>query len=63
MTANKKPIYAVHCTTSFGFGLQFVKAANQKEAKAKFKKRFKKQRILYAEKIAQPTYRQQASGI
>lgn len=44
--ANKKPVYAVWCTTKYGTGLQPVKANNKAEAKAKFKKRFPKQRVL-----------------
>lgn len=42
----KKPIYAVYCTTKYSFGLQYVKATSQAEARRKFKKRFPKQRIL-----------------
>lgn len=61
--AAKKPIYAVHCTTKFGFGLQYVKADNKKESIAKFKKRFTKQRVIDSERVIDPSFRQQNSAI
>jgi hypothetical protein len=50
----KKPIYGVYCTTQFGFGLQGVKALNQKEARRKFKRRFPKQKIIDCWRIDEP---------
>lgn len=48
--AKKKPIYDVWCTTSYGTGMQAVKALNKKEAERKFKKRFPKQNIISVDK-------------
>lgn len=48
--SNKKPIYQVFCTTSYGFGMQPVKANNKKEAREKFKKRYKKSKVVSIEK-------------
>lgn len=50
MPAKLKPIYAVHCTTKFGIGLQYVKALTKTEAKQKFKKRFPKSMVIDVDK-------------
>lgn len=52
--AKTKPIYLVWLTTSFGIGVQPVKANNQTEARAKFKKRYPKKRILDIAKADDP---------
>lgn len=44
--AAKKPIYFVYLTNNLGWGMQPVKADNQKEARKKFKKRFPKSRVV-----------------
>lgn len=49
-TMNKKPLYNVFCTTKYGIGCQPVKANNKREARKKFKKRFKKSRVISVEK-------------
>ena len=48
----KKPIYNVLCTTQYGIGCQPVKADNQKEARTKFKKRFKKSSVISISKAS-----------
>ncbi len=44
-----KKIYQVFLNTQYGIGMQPVKANNQKEARAKFKKRYPKKRIISIE--------------
>lgn len=46
-----KNIYAVNITTSFGFGVQPTKGNTAEQAKARFKKRNPKKRVLSVTRI------------
>lgn len=55
-------IYGVYCTCEFGIGLQYVKANDAKDARVRFKKRFKR-RILSVERIKEPNCMQTQGAI
>lgn len=46
MPIKYKHVYGVWLTTKYGIGMQPVKANNKKQARERFRKRFKKARIL-----------------